>query len=159
MTKRIRHAVLGVAALALGGSTLAQAGSTPVKSAPESTAAPDLDTIQSGDQTTPDTPPARTVSKASKTGLEDVEALRKPGAGLDGQERGGGGACVGGAWSRDRAQQRWSLRPPNESGGSAETPEPAREKPGSETPNDDGPGGHADEPGNPNADHQFNGQE
>jgi hypothetical protein len=30
---------------------------------------------------------------------------------------------------------------------------------GSEVPNDDGPGGHADEPGNPNADHQFQGVE
>ena len=33
------------------------------------------------------------------------------------------------------------------------------EKPGSEVANDDGPGGHADEPGNPNADHQFSGKE
>lgn len=30
---------------------------------------------------------------------------------------------------------------------------------GSETPGDDGPGGHADEPGNANADHQFQGKE
>jgi len=30
---------------------------------------------------------------------------------------------------------------------------------GAEVPGDDGPGGHADEPGNPNADHQFEGQE
>jgi len=30
---------------------------------------------------------------------------------------------------------------------------------GSEVPGDDGPGGHADEPGNPDADHQFEGQE
>lgn len=30
---------------------------------------------------------------------------------------------------------------------------------GSEVPGDDGPGGHADEPGNPNADHQFQGKE
>jgi hypothetical protein len=29
----------------------------------------------------------------------------------------------------------------------------------SEVPDDDGPGGHADEPGNPNADHQAQGQE
>lgn len=28
-----------------------------------------------------------------------------------------------------------------------------------EVPGDDGPGGHADEPGNPNADHQFEGEE
>ena len=30
---------------------------------------------------------------------------------------------------------------------------------GNEVPGDDGPGGHADEPGNPNADHQSEGQE
>jgi len=45
----------------------------------------------------------------------------------------------------------------SEASESAEGPEKA-EKPGqegSEVPNDDGPGGHADEPGNPNADHQF----
>ena len=30
---------------------------------------------------------------------------------------------------------------------------------GSEVVGNDGPGGHADEPGNPNADHQFQGQE
>jgi hypothetical protein len=30
---------------------------------------------------------------------------------------------------------------------------------GSEAPGNDGPGGHADEPGNANADHQFQGEE
>ncbi len=40
--------------------------------------------------------------------------------------------------------------------GAAEAPESA----GSETASDsDGPGGHADEPGNANADHQFDGEE
>jgi hypothetical protein len=33
------------------------------------------------------------------------------------------------------------------------------EQSGSEVPGNDGPGGHADEPGNPNADHQEAGQE
>jgi hypothetical protein len=33
------------------------------------------------------------------------------------------------------------------------------ESAGSEVPGNDGPGGHADEPGNSNADHQFQGQE
>jgi len=37
--------------------------------------------------------------------------------------------------------------------------EAAGDESGSEAPGDDGPGGHADEPGNPNADHQFDGQE
>ena len=42
---------------------------------------------------------------------------------------------------------------------SAEQPS-AAEQPGSESAaNNDGPGGHADEPGNATADHQFQGQE
>ena len=35
----------------------------------------------------------------------------------------------------------------------------SQESSGSEVPNNDGPGGHADEPGNPNADHQASGQQ
>ena len=35
----------------------------------------------------------------------------------------------------------------------------AAESESAEAPGDDGPGGHADEPGNPNADHQFEGEE
>jgi hypothetical protein len=35
----------------------------------------------------------------------------------------------------------------------------APEAPGSETPGNDGPGGHADEPGNPNAQHEATGTE
>ena len=40
-----------------------------------------------------------------------------------------------------------------------ERPDTAGEASGSEVPGDDGPGGHADEPGNPKADHQSQGQE
>jgi cytoskeletal protein RodZ len=48
--------------------------------------------------------------------------------------------------------------------GSSDTPTPGDQadsstESASETVNGDGPGGHADEPGNPNADHQFQGQE
>src|SRR2546423_9399535 len=42
---------------------------------------------------------------------------------------------------------------------SAASEQSGSEAPRSETSNNDGPGGHADEPGNPNADHQFQGQE
>ena len=35
----------------------------------------------------------------------------------------------------------------------------AQEAEGTEVPGDDGPNGHADEPGDPNADHQFEGKE
>ena len=41
----------------------------------------------------------------------------------------------------------------------AEQPEAATAESGSEQAANDGPGGHADEPGNPNADHQFEGVE
>jgi hypothetical protein len=40
--------------------------------------------------------------------------------------------------------------------GETETPERQGEQ-GSEVPNNDGPGGHTDEPGNPNANHEFQG--
>lgn len=100
--------VAAIAALAAGGVAYAANGAPatqPAKpkatsTAPENTSAPDTDTIQSGDQTTPD-----------------------------------------------------------DKGGKAEpASEPSNES-GSEVPGDDGPGGHADEPGNPNADHQFEGKE
>jgi hypothetical protein len=41
----------------------------------------------------------------------------------------------------------------------ADQPESAATESGSEQVANDGPGGHADEPGNPNADHQFEGVE
>jgi hypothetical protein len=56
-------------------------------------------------------------------------------------------------------QDQGSGTEPSDSSTGAETPETATETPGSELPNNDGPNGHADEPGNPNADHQFQGQE
>ncbi len=43
--------------------------------------------------------------------------------------------------------------------GGAEEPESSEAESAAEQPGDDGPGGHADEPGNPDADHQFEGQE
>lgn len=42
---------------------------------------------------------------------------------------------------------------------SKDSPAEAAQESSSEVPGNDGPGGHADEPGNPNADHQFNGVE
>src|SRR4051794_35314389 len=42
---------------------------------------------------------------------------------------------------------------------SKDTTEAPGQESSSEVPNNDGPGGHADEPGNPNADHQFQGVE
>ena len=103
----VATAILGLGAL--GGAAVKANASNPVKSAaPPATAAanataeapeadagmPDTDTLQQGDQTTPDV-------------AADATA----------------------------------------------------EQPGSEAPGNYGPGGHADEPGNANADHQFEGAE
>lgn len=112
---KLLAALSAVAALAVGGSTLASAGSKasqqPVKQpAAQNTAkqpAGDGDQIQQGDQSTPDT------TASEQSGSEST----------------------------------------------SEQPESATAESGSEQVGNDGPGGHADEPGNPNADHQFEGVE
>ena len=48
---------------------------------------------------------------------------------------------------------------PDTSQGAEASDSSSGESTDSEVPGGDGPGGHADEPGNPNADHQFDGQE
>ncbi len=127
MIKRLKQGALAVgalAALAAGGSALAQAGTTTVKPAVEPASAPDRDHVQSGDQTTPDKPAAGAAkaTKAQSTGTDTGSGSEAPGA---------------------------ETNPANEAAGS--------ETSGSEAPSNDGPGGHADEPGNPNADNQFEG--
>ena len=126
MTKRINRwfvPVAAVAAAVVGGGAIASAqtpAQTPApitKSAaitPEPVGGPDTDTIQSGDQTTPDTVGAQKIAATAEApGTEQPAASELPGA---------------------------------------------PEQPGSETAADsDGPGGHADEPGNPSIDHQFEG--
>ena len=123
MRNRLTKILAGIAALAalsVGGATLASAGSktsspNPPVSAPaqENAAAADTDNLQQGDQTTPD-----------NTAGEKPDSETK-----------------------DTAEP-----------GSAAESDSATES-GSEVQGNDGPGGHADEPGNPNADHQFDGQE
>jgi hypothetical protein len=132
MSQRIQKALVTVAAigaLAAGGSAIASAqnpGQTPApvtRSTPSSepVGGPDTDSIQSGDQTTPDAATASAV--ASKASSATTEA------------------------------------PGTEQSAASEQPG-AAEQPGSESAaNDDGPGGHADEPGNATADHQFQGTE
>lgn len=140
MTKRIQKLLIGVAALAalaLGGSAFAGAQSQPQPATPaaESTTGPDTDTMQSGDQTTPDKP--ATASKATA-------AQSTTGADTDSVQSGDQSA----AETPDKAGA-------SESADGAETP-------GSETESasgSDGPGGHADEPANANADHQAQGAE
>jgi hypothetical protein len=122
MTKRIQKvsaAVLAIGALGLGGSALAQGASTT-----EPVGGPDRDSIQAGDQTTPDT----AAAAASATTASAPKAST------------------------------------GSSGAAAEQPgvESATEQPGAESASEtaadsDGPGGHADEPGNAAADNQFQG--
>jgi hypothetical protein len=120
MTKRIQKgfvAVLALAALAVGGSAVASAATNSPATTPpaaEQVGGPDHDTIQSGDQTTPDVGTA--AATASKSTAPSA-AGEQPGA-------------------------------------------ESSEAPGAETaPGNDGPGGHADEPGNPQANNQFQGQQ
>jgi Ni/Co efflux regulator RcnB len=135
MTKRIQKLVLAVAALAalaLGGSVLAQAQTT-TKAASEKTSAPDTDNVQSGDQTTPDTVKKGTARNRHHHAVR--VSLTDP--------AGGGSGQSGSQTAPD-------------TGSSSET---SSETAGESAPGNDGPGGHADEPGNANADHQFQGTE
>ena len=141
MGKRIRKVMVGVAALmalALGGSAFAQAQSSP-SSAPERATAPDRDNIQSGDQTTPD---ARAVSHTTRHVVRHRTAVRSSATDGDSVQSG---------------DQTTPDRPG--SGASEQSGAESPEQSGESVANSDGPGGHADEPGNPTADHQFQGNE
>src|SRR4051812_19879071 len=67
--KKLIVTVGAVSALAFGGATLANAGSTPAKPAVqppvEQTSGLDRDSIQSGDQTTPDAPAGKATRATS----------------------------------------------------------------------------------------------
>jgi hypothetical protein len=115
------------AALAVGGATLASASSkAPQTKAPAGVV--DTDTIQQGDQSTPDVAgaPAEKAAPAQRSLSSSKSAPKSASSGSE------------------------------QPGESSEQP---GESSGSEVPGNDGPGGHADEPGNPNADHQFQGAE
>jgi hypothetical protein len=100
MTKLVAG-LAAVAALAVGGATLASAAAK-APSANPPVAAVDSDTLQEGDQSAPETATSEKQSSESAASEESVESS-------------------------------------------------------SEVAADDGPGGHADEPGNASADNQFQG--
>jgi len=143
MTKRIRKSVVAVAALAalaLGGAVIAHA-QAPSSAAPEPTAMPDSDNVQSGDQTTPDT----ATTAAGRAGQHDAQV-----ASTTTVDPAGGGTGQSGDQSTP------------DTGSASDTPgaESPETGAGSESAaGNDGPGGHADPPGNANADHQFQGNE
>jgi threonine dehydrogenase-like Zn-dependent dehydrogenase len=119
MTRRIQKgaaAVLAFGALGLGGSAIANAAS-----ATEPVGGPDHDTIQSGDQTTPDVGQTATAKSAASTSSTPA-AGEQPGV-------------------------------------ESSTEAPGAESSSETAANNDGPGGHADEPGNPQANNQFQGQQ
>ncbi|HKB50423.1 MAG TPA: hypothetical protein VKC63_03230 [Solirubrobacterales bacterium] len=131
MFKQGKKILLGagvLAALSFGGSALAAAGAAPVAPIVQQSSGADHDEVQSGDQTTPDTGAAGAEATNSAQGTQDAETA-------DGSQD---------AETQDGNQGS------NDSG--------TQESSGSEVPGNDGPGGHADEPGNPNADHQASGQ-
>jgi hypothetical protein len=147
MTKRIKKTIAAVAALgalALGGAVFAQAQSgqstaaPPAQSATESVTSPDTDNIQSGDQTTPDQPGAASASASESTTAPDNDSVQSGDQTTPDQP---GTASV--------------------SASSASEPQSSEtEQPGVESPsNNDGPGGHADEPGNASANYEFQGQQ
>jgi hypothetical protein len=141
--KKLIVTVGAVSALAFGGAALANGGSTPVKTAAqppvEQKSGPDRDKVQSGDQTTPDVAASKAdrASSAESPSAPDTDPVQ--------------------SGDQSTPDTPGSAEQP-ETPGSVEQPETSGET-GSEVANDDGPGGHADEPGNANADHQFNGQE
>ena len=138
MRKRIIKIAAGIAALAalaLGGAAISQAGSSAPK---QPTADPGQQTQQ---QSSAD--PKSQTAPADQGGSNDAADQGKDPADPGGaNEKAGGSDPAGGA---------------NEPKGK-ETND-GTEQPGSEVPGNDGPGGHADEPGNPSADHQAQGQE
>lgn len=140
MVKRIRRVMVGVAALtalALGGAVFAQAQSP--SHAAERAAAPDRDNIQSGDQTTPDGP---AVSHPKRHVVLHRTAVRSS------------------ATSGDSVQSGDQTTPDQPGSGAPEqSGVDSPEQSGESAANSDGPGGHADEPGSPTADHQFQGNE
>ena len=68
--RKITVTLAAIAAMALGAGAVAQAGATNTNKAQaaEKVTLPDRDTVQSGDQTTPDTPGASSAQSAPEPG-------------------------------------------------------------------------------------------
>jgi cytoskeletal protein RodZ len=153
MPKRIQKLVMSVAALAalaLGGAAFAQAQSSSTPP-PEKASAVDGDTVQSGDQTTPDTPTAKTTRFHAVKAAATTPADPAGGSNAQGPDTGTTPADPAGG---SNAQGPDTGTTPETPG--AESPETGA---GSETGPSDGPGGHADPAGATGADHQFQGNE
>jgi hypothetical protein len=134
MLKKTRKIVLmgGVlAAVSFGGSALAAAGAAPVQPTHTGVAAK-ATTPKAADKETAD----GTTATAQKAG--DTETADGTPSTADTETADGGNQETGN----------------NQETGDTETADGANGESGSEVPGNDGPGGHADEPGNPNAQNQ-----
>jgi hypothetical protein len=132
-TKRI--ALMGgvLAAVSFGGSALAAAGAAPV----QPTQAP----VTAAKETAPTTADTETADGTAAT------ARMGDGETADGNQGSGDAETADGAeFGNNEADQETA-------DGASAAPET-----GSEVSGNDGPGGHADEPGNPNAQHEAGGQ-
>jgi len=133
MFKQGKKILLGagvLAALSFGGSALAGAGAAPVAPIVQQSSGIDHDEVQSGDQSAPD-------SGAAASGTETANGAQS---------------------AQDAETQDGSQDTETQDGSQGSNDSGMQESSGSEVPGNDGPGGHADEPGNPNADHQATGQ-
>lgn len=145
-----------LAAMGIGGAAIAQSnGSRPAKTHSRPVAA------QSGEK-------PGVESKAPENSAKDPDNVQYTAPG-DPDYKGAGkarGVVIKSKKAAKRSATPTAEKPGTEQSPASESPgtekagnESSSEKAGSEVSGDDGPGGHADEPGNPNADHQFQGQE
>ena len=136
MTKRIQRvflALVALAALAVGGSAFASAK-------------------QSGPSPAPAREPA---AAAEPVGGPDTDNIQS--GDQTTPDTAGAGIKAAAAHGKAAAAE---AEPPGTEQSPAGEHQGETEQPGAETaPDSDGPGGHADEPGNASADHQFEGQE
>lgn len=140
---RLRAPALAAAAvLTIAGAGSAMAASPKIVSPPVGAAASravepaeagDTDTIQAGDQTSPDGVGAGATSALSRRSAHAAATVK----------------------AAPKAAAKHAAAAAETPG----APETGAEPVGTETGPSDGPGGHADPAGDPNADHQFNGEE
>jgi hypothetical protein len=126
-----------LAALGVGGVAVAQSGGSTQPPAKSPTPAAAQNSTSSS-------------AKAVETPGQESTAPENSAADPDNVQQGDQAEPKGSAGEQESA---------NEKGSAGETESATEQESGSEKVGDDGPGGHADEPGNPNADHQAQGVE
>lgn len=144
MLKKTRNIALvagALAAVSFGGSALAAAGAAPVQPTHQAVL-----TQKAPDKETADGITAAAGQKAGDTETADGAQQGADTETADGSQGPDTETADGAEFGNNEADEE------TKDGGSAES------ESGSEMPGNDGPGGHADEPGNPNAQHEAGGQ-